>query len=1613
MPVEDTPIRDKAVRLFTYLKELALLRTPPVRDYSSYESVLWFHEVPHEPGCFTVAWGAEKAGDNIWLEVQKRKEPPCPPAPEICTDWIDPAAVHNSAGEPQLKERILASQPTSSQDQAPNPQIYNDDTSLNFLDIKDHPEVQERWLEYLIERWSPWAEEHRRWESIQAVYGKLFMIYQQQKRLGEAYELVLGLGLLTWISPSKQRIRRHLLVGQANISFDSNQGTLSVYSGSDGVKLALEADMLEPTECPAVEQQLTFEKSVEAASESPWDRGIIEPILRGWVHAIDPTGAYSDRLETPTQTTAKPEVTFAPALILRKRTARSLVSFLDTTIEKIKQEGEIPFGVRRLCEIIEDKDAPDKTDQPLGFDREERPDVDTEVYFPLLKNEEQHRIVERLRSRQGVLVQGPPGTGKSHTIANLICHLLANGKRVLVTSQTPRALKVLKNMIPKQLSDLCVSALGNDVFSLRDLENSVLGITNRYYGWDREVNEREVRNFEKKIYALRKRRALIEQHIRELREKETYQHVIAGGVYQGTAQSIAKAVAAAEPAYGWFPDKLDEHTEVPFNLPQFQNLLTAYRRLPEARCYALAQPVIAQQELPDVTTFLALVEQERNASEMCSRYESRWSLPSVQLLRSAGKSARQATVNAMRNLQAAVGNIRRRPLPWIPRAIHGMLTDHDRPWRELRETSAKSLRGLLGRSQAAQARSVDIPTGFDRQKLRADAVNLLSHLNAGGSLGWWLFRKDVVKRGLYLTKDVRVNGHTCDNTETLSELLRNLDVESSLEQLWDAWRGIAKRTEGPLPRQVSELEEHVEALDLVLDLQQPLDIAKNTLASITGLAEPAWHDDDSISALLDGLEALEAETSYGEAKSCIEHYITALHAFSSHPNSHEINKAAIKALQDRDHTAWGAVLHEMEGMEDDRCLLQERDGLTKKLSKVAPRLAASISQSPTDPVWDGRLVKIEETWAWARADAWLRTFHSRRNTIELERELQKVQKSLGETIANLAAAKAWGTCIERMTEEQQQHLKAWTKEVKRIGKGTGKHAERHRRAAQKHMDKCRVAIPAWIMPFYRVAETVAPEPNSFDVVIVDEASQSGPDTLMLQYLGKKCIVVGDDQQISPDFVGIDQNAVQLLIERYISDFPLKNTYDVGNSFFAHAEIRYSGRIVLREHFRCVPEIIRFSNDLCYSATPLVPLRQYPPQRLEPLMPRHVPEGFREGGTSAAQNRPEADALVNAICKCCSDPAYEGKTMGVISLQGDRQARVIEKLLINRLEPQEIERRQLVCGDAYAFQGDERDIMFLSMVAAPNERIGPLVREDAKRRFNVSASRARDQMWLFHTATLNDLNPNDMRYKLLHYCINPDRSPNGAPDWDRCESGFEHEVGGRIHARGYRVLVQYEPFGTGGKRIDLVVEGSKSRLAVECDGDYWHGPEQYEQDMFRQRQLERCHWVFWRVRGSTFYRNPDKALEPLWARLAEMDIYPAGNEPSPPIAPARADLETTIAEPDSRLFRAMEEVRPLQNETSSTTMPPRQGSLLARESLGFDGRRDIADIHQDEIHTALHKCLPESGQIEREIVLRDAAQRLGFSKLGKRIRSRLNRAIGGAIRAGRLRTNGEKIWRSNL
>lgn len=1503
-PPEEKVVRDRAIRLFTYLRELTEINTKTVRTIDQYDKVLWFSDLPREIGCYCIAWEpVDDDKSDVWVEIRKPRLKAPPEVPEVLKPWLDLREVQDSSLKfPHLLQRISVNVPTGQREsEGPEAQTI-------FKELADFPEIKAKWEQYIEKKWSPWAGEDRRLQKVQKVYTDLFSIYQKQQRLGEAYEVILGLGYLVWKTPSGHEVKRHIITAQTSLTFDSPRGVITLGPAGEGAKPALEQDMLEPQERPNPVEQNAINRQVEEISDALWDGIQIQVALKAWVNAVSSYGEFDNTLTPQTEVGQNPKIHFAPAVILRKRTERSLLRVFQEILEQLRSGEPIPIGVERLVKIVDDRGASThmeiKTDDgnivPLPL---------AEIYFPLPANNDQLEIAEKLSTRQGILVQGPPGTGKSHTIANVVCHLLATGQRVLVTSHTARALKVLRSKFPKEIAELCVILLGDDLSAMESLEDSVRGISERYNTWDEKKNQQLITDLEKRLYETRKAEASTVSDLRAIREAETYQHPLRFENYNGTLQTIANHLRLEEPLYKWLSNQTEEDGDPPLSDEEAKELVKLLRGISKAQEEELRKDIIDPDSLMSVGEFIDLVEKEKEA---CANYEAaspNRGHPCYSLLAKTPKDQREQLKECLSELRTSYEGLSKHIQPWVRQAALQILTDQDRPWYELMRVTREHISLMEDRVGRISERQITGLGDRTRSIVKAEASALLQHLESGGGLGFGPFRPKVVKDGIYLIKQVRVDGQLCDKQKPLRHLLEWIEIGDHINSLRLHWtKCIGPRT-GSFAEQVAEYQDLSKLLERTLELKTKIEEVRKIISTIPGFIEPNWHEPADLRALEAAIEAVKFEEELKQIKNRFNELEKSLHTVATVPNSHRMVKEVLEVVQRRDHERY-AVVHEFLGRAKRLSqVLKYRESLLKRLETAAPELASQLMSSFEDHIWDMRMAKFTKAWNWARANQWMRRLSDPKAQERLSNTLDLLRSRIREIIRDLAAAKAWRHCFSRLTEHERQNLMAWTKAMRRIGKGTGKYASMHRRAARKHMDECRSAIPGWIMPIYRVAETTHPGKDRYDVVIVDEASQSGPEALFLHYLAKRILVVGDDKQISPEFVGITREDVEFLRQRHIWDIPHSDALGVDNSFFDQAEIRYGGRIRLREHFRCMPEIIQFSNNLCYRSEPLIPLRQYGLGRLTPvIVTRHVPEGYQQGHSPRVVNEPEAQAIVDQIKKCCEDSTYVGKTIGVISLLGEDQAKVIEKLLLERIGPEEMEKRHLVCGDAYAFQGDERDVMFLSLVSAATEghRIHPLASPRDERRFNVAVSRAKDQLWLFHTATINDLSTSCLRYRLLQYCQNPQVQPltvegldiqklwvtAQTADRDRVkpplpfESWFEVDVFLRIAERGYRVIPQFE---IAGYRIDLVIEGMEGRLAVECDGDTWHGAERFQEDMARQRMLERCGWTFWRVRGSTFNRDPEAALANLWSTLDQFGIHPADQRRRPDV---RANVEET-------------------------------------------------------------------------------------------------------------------------
>src|SRR3569623_892910 len=149
------------------------------------------------------------------------------------------------------------------------------------------------------------------------------------------------------------------------------------------------------------------------------------------------------------------------------------------------------------------------------------------------------------------------------------------------------------------------------------------------------------------------------------------------------------------------------------------------------------------------------------------------------------------------------------------------------------------------------------------------------------------------------------------------------------------------------------------------------------------------------------------------------------------------------------------------------------------------------------------------------------------------------------------------------------------------------------------------AVPVWVMSVDRAIEQFAGGAH-FDGGIVDEASQAVLFALPVLSLAERAVVVGDDQQIGPQlgFVG----PVSGLILCHLGDVPLAEHFDSESSLYDHAVRRSPERILLTEHFRCVPQIIEFSSRHYYDGK-IMPLRADRPS-LAPVRAVFVPDGGR-------------------------------------------------------------------------------------------------------------------------------------------------------------------------------------------------------------------------------------------------------------------------------------------------------------------------------------------------------------------------------------------------------------------
>lgn len=1491
--------------LLEYVTYLGKVNQKPafrVDDYGYFK--VWEHELKGRIGVQHDIVGPD--GDSIWLRIERLKRVEPPALPDNLKEWV--VISNDPENIPQTKKVLiktlsgkdvanLISQSVVKPDDISdslkneNPELKQKDVIFRF---EEKAELKSQFDLYLNEYWACWSEKEKPRRETIKIYDSLFSLQQKIESNGDdqPIELILGVGIARWLCDGHE-INYPMIEKQVEIEINRDDGALLIRPR--GIRPNLETSAFLALEVPGVEPLLRFEKKFfDGMSDdiefSPFANESFEPLLRQAATHLNEHGRYWPDINpdkenrTPNKASESLEITDSWIIFARPRGATGFVQDLERFKEKISENSSEVFNpVKKLVTELSDKKSLIGENALAVSNCQEGGVVidksDDEILFPKEFNEAQVQIVSKLGDNDGVVVQGPPGTGKTHTIANIICHYLATGRTVLVTSKGEPALSVLQEQIPEELRSLTISLLTNERQGMKQLEKAIQLLSSMVSQTKIRDLRKEELVLDKRVKQLRREITKVDDRIKEwgLKQLNPVEKELSGQDKEITAMQLAELVQNDSKKHNWLQDKLgpEKDYEPLFTDSDISKVRKARQKVGKDITY-VGKSLPSVQDLPDTAYIVAMHEDFLVANGISDELKASDIPPLSVSVKNAVEKASKLVAPLQQLLEFIDTTGRHDWLRDIYKSsVDGKFDDEKNIFKELQ----LELYSIVKRRNEFTRNRIDIPANFEDAEQLND---ILKKFSVGKKYFSTIFKNKKIKG---IVKNIRIDSETPVTKEGWLLVYEYFCFQNDAKKFITRWNHVGDELGlptltyqfGAKYKDVHTLSEQLLQLDEVLSSWN--EIKEETIKLFPhGITVSALlTSQDEVQKLIHAIELNTSRIRMGSQRSSFEDIISKLSSSSS-DISRSIKDFFSEYLGSPDYSSkqiiqmWQDLIHELNRLHEMALTLEIIDDVAKLVEDSgAPLWANKLRSVPFSN--DDNLTPEDwyEAWQWKRRYQYIQQIDGREVIRKLSNDRLLLDSDLKKTFLELIKVKTTIGLHSNMTERVQGALMRFVSSIAKIGKGTGKRAPRHRKDAYRAMQDCFGGVPCWIMPTWRISESLPSEFGSFDLVIIDEASQSDITALPAILRAKKILIVGDDKQVSPTAAFFAEEKILQLKHNFLRNQPFAELFVPGVSIYDMANAVFPGqRIMLVEHFRCVEPIIRFS--MQFYNEPLVPLRipKVSEKLTPPLIDIYVENACRDERRKI--NELEADAIISEIKYLVGDKKYAERSIGVISLIGQQQAKYIQDRLLAELGEDVFENYQITCGDAATFQGKERDIVLLSMVVGPGQGAVMNKREN-EQRVNVALSRARDRMYLVRSVEESDLkNETDLKLKVLRHFSNPMPYKNSAAsEIDLCESGFERSVYTRLMDLGYRVIPQVK---AGAFSIDLVVEGENDRrLAIELDGDKYHPPEKWLDDWKRQRTLERVGWRFWRCWGSSYITDPERCIEELIAILDEMKIFP--------------------------------------------------------------------------------------------------------------------------------------------
>ena len=429
------------------------------------------------------------------------------------------------------------------------------------------------------------------------------------------------------------------------------------------------------------------------------------------------------------------------------------------------------------------------------------------------------------------------------------------------------------------------------------------------------------------------------------------------------------------------------------------------------------------------------------------------------------------------------------------------------------------------------------------------------------------------------------------------------------------------------------------------------------------------------------------------------------------------------------------------------------------------------------------------------------------------------------------------------------------------------------------------AFPCWAVTTQAISESLPLEPGLFDVAIIDEASQCDiASCFPILFRAKRAIIVGDDKQL-PHLSFLEKAKEQ----SFMSKYNIPDRYQLmwrfrTNSMFDVANYYSTATILLDEHFRSYPEIINFSSREFYGGRIKAMKSRIPSEENESCLELNIVENAQVD-LDSTRNMAEVEEIMKKIHDIILKDKENGNkkptSIGVVSpFRG--QVELIKKAVYQVLTGDIIRKHDIEVGTAHTFQGDERDVMLLSLTIASNSHHQSIMFAQKPNLFNVAITRARKKLIAYISRPVESL-PAGLIRNYLEYiqevnCVIASKAKQSTENCNGLlrqafspsrndDNPIKEEISKLIEEEGIKVFPDFE---VAGFTVDFVISDGFNFMAVELNGfESEENNDRFLKSIEKQEILERCGWKVARLNAREWHYSKKACINKLKEMLIQL------------------------------------------------------------------------------------------------------------------------------------------------